>query len=284
MNPTTSHAMKLVVHADDLGLNSVVNRGILRGHREGIVSSTSFLANFPTSPEGAEMARATPTLEVGLHLNFTEGVPLTAGRSLVGADGQFRRRTAQMIALIFGRLNEAEVVAEGEAQFARARALGLSLTHVDGHEHIHLFGVVRKFAAALARREGLVLRRPQEPGLRGLDGNGTYFVRRSILNLLSSGSTWSGLPHATTMVDLTGPCRGRSADWVLARLAGESGVVEMMCHPGEAGGPAHDPLRVRRAEELAILTTPGMRERLTAAGIELTTLRASLLSDRRTSA
>ena len=35
---------KLIVNADDFGLHSAVNAGILDGHRTGIITSTSLLA------------------------------------------------------------------------------------------------------------------------------------------------------------------------------------------------------------------------------------------------
>ena len=34
---------KLIVNADDFGLHTLINRGIIKGHREGFITSTSIM-------------------------------------------------------------------------------------------------------------------------------------------------------------------------------------------------------------------------------------------------
>jgi chitin disaccharide deacetylase len=70
---------QLIVNADDFGMAPGVNRAILEAHRTGIVTSTSLLANGAAFDEAAAAARATPTLAVGVHLNLTQGRPLSHG-------------------------------------------------------------------------------------------------------------------------------------------------------------------------------------------------------------
>jgi chitin disaccharide deacetylase len=55
---------RLIVNADDLGYTAGVNRGIVEAHERGIVTSTSMMVDRPASAEGAEIARATPSLSV----------------------------------------------------------------------------------------------------------------------------------------------------------------------------------------------------------------------------
>jgi predicted glycoside hydrolase/deacetylase ChbG (UPF0249 family) len=272
--PEARNRPLVVVHADDLGLSPAASRGILRAHHEGVVTSTSLLANLPGAEEGATLARQAPALEVGLHLNLTEGRPLTDARSLTSPDGAFRPLRAQLLALLFSRTDADEVAREVEAQLARARALGLSITHLDGHQHVHVFGDARAAAFALARREGLTIRRPRERGLlRDLGRHLSLLARRMLLFSACGGPEWREVPHADAMLDLTGPAHGRSAPWLIERLGGMRGVVEVLCHPGEADGPDDDPLRDRRPEELALLTAPGLAARFVEAGLQLTTFR-----------
>jgi predicted glycoside hydrolase/deacetylase ChbG (UPF0249 family) len=268
--------VQAIVNADDLGLSTSVNHGILRGHEDGIVTSASFLANGEASEEAARLALAAPALEIGLHLNFTEGRPLTAARSLLGADGLFRSVPRQIAALMAGRVRAGDVAVEAEAQLRRARELGLSITHLNGHHWIYLVGVARRVVFSLARMEGLVLRRPRESSLAGLDGSVVYGARRLALRAASAGPAWRGMLATDAFVDLTGPRRGRSPAWLVDELRGRRGVVEVMCHPGMAGGPAGDPLHVRRSEELALLTAPGLRAALVDAGVALTTFHEAL--------
>ena len=257
------------MHADDLGLSTAANRGILCAHEAGVVTSTSLLANLPGAEQGAMLARRAPALEVGLHLNLTT----SPARTLVGPDGQFRPLRTQLLALLFWRVDPDEVHAELEAQLARARALGLSITHLDGHEHVHVFGAARAPVFAVARSTGLAVRRPRERGLHDAGKVLSILPRRMILFSACGGPEWRDIPHADTMLDLTGPARGCSAAWLIDRLVRMRGVVEVLCHPGEADGPDEDPLRERRAEELALLTAPGLRARFAEAGLQLTTFR-----------
>ena len=43
----SAEEIRLVVNADDFGMSAAISRGILRAHREGIVTSTSLLGNAP---------------------------------------------------------------------------------------------------------------------------------------------------------------------------------------------------------------------------------------------
>src|SRR5206468_11073162 len=87
-------ARLLIVNADDFGRSEGTDNGIVRAHREGIVTSTTFMTNAPSAQHAASLARASPTLDVGVHLVLTYGRPLSNPgriRSLVREDGSFWR-------------------------------------------------------------------------------------------------------------------------------------------------------------------------------------------------
>jgi len=62
----------LIVNADDFGRSPGINDGVLRAHREGIVTSASLMVRWPAAVEAARYAREHPHLSVGLHLDFGE--------------------------------------------------------------------------------------------------------------------------------------------------------------------------------------------------------------------
>ena len=62
----------LVVNADDFGVCSGVNHGIIEAHRRGIVTSASLMVGMPGSEEAACLARGCPDLGVGLHATFED--------------------------------------------------------------------------------------------------------------------------------------------------------------------------------------------------------------------
>src|ERR1700742_389850 len=69
----------LIINADDFGLSSVVNRAILASMEEGLVTSTSMMANMPGFDHAIGLARVHAKLagRIGIHLNLTQGRPLS---------------------------------------------------------------------------------------------------------------------------------------------------------------------------------------------------------------
>ncbi|RPH44738.1 MAG: ChbG/HpnK family deacetylase, partial [Planctomycetota bacterium] len=63
----------LIVTADELGRSSKRNQGIVDAHCKGIVTSASMLAYGPAFREAVKIAKALPKLDIGLHLNLSEG-------------------------------------------------------------------------------------------------------------------------------------------------------------------------------------------------------------------
>src|SRR5712692_6321809 len=115
-------ARLLIVNADDFGRSAGIDDGIVRAHREGIVTSTTFMTNAPSTTHAASLARAIPTLDLGLHLVVTYARPLSDPariRSLVRDDGSFWRPSE----LLARPIDRTEALTEYRAQYARARAL-----------------------------------------------------------------------------------------------------------------------------------------------------------------
>ncbi len=155
---------RLVLHADDFGMNRAVNAGILRGFREGLLTSTSLLANAPDvewalgqwreleaerSASGLPSARTRRRLgdpdapfDLGVHLNLTQGRPLTAGGfpdELLDAEGRFLGVFALFVRLQRSpRDYRAALRAELERQVARLCYHGLRPTHLNGHQYIEM--------------------------------------------------------------------------------------------------------------------------------------------------
>ncbi len=216
---------------------------------------------------GARLVKPHPSLGTGLHLNLTEGMPLTDAKSLRGKDGQFRDLKGQLIALTTGRVVAREIEVEVNAQWDRMRSMDLPVAHINGHQHIHLFGDVLPITLDMARRLKTPVRRPVEPLWGNLGGSIAYFIRRLLLRWGVARGTWDGIESPDHFIELTGPRHGRSAQWLTNEILSREGLIEVLCHPGEFDPDTTEPLRDRRVEELTILTTAGLRDRWTSAGI-----------------
>ena len=136
----------LVVNADDFGLSDGVNAGILRAHREGIVTSASLMVRAPAAEGAAEGAAAHPELTVGLHVDL--------GEWFQDQGGDWHPRYE-----VVDTGDAAAVVAELDRQVECFRELvGRDPTHMDSHQHVHRSEPVRSAMGALAKRLRIPLR------------------------------------------------------------------------------------------------------------------------------
>src|SRR5436190_2591319 len=162
---------RLVVNADDFGLSSGVNDGILEAHAAGVVSSVSVLVNAPGWEHAVAALRGTESLGVGLHLNLTAGEPVSEGRTLVDAHtGRLHGLAGLVTRALTGRIDPEHVAEECGAQLSRLRAAGVRVTHIDSHRHVHALPGVWAPVVATARAHGVpFVRVPVEHGTgRGL--------------------------------------------------------------------------------------------------------------------
>jgi len=274
-----SVSARLIVHADDFGIAPAVNDGIVEAHERGIVTSTSIMATGPAFDRAAELARSRPSLDVGVHLVLTEQAPLCGGSvpSLVGTDGRFLpHATALARRSLAGGVVLDEVRRELDAQIRRVRAAGLAVTHLDGHQHVQALPGVARVVADLAAEHGIGAVRYPAERLRG------YMLRQprsrrlaelAALRLAAAASPLRRLRGCDEFVGFY--FGGRLGEANLATLVAglpAGRTTELMCHPGKPGMAA-DGWDYAWAEELAALTSPRIRELLSARGVQLISYR-----------
>lgn len=146
----------LIVTADELGLSSKRNQGIVEAHCKGIVTSASMLAYGPAFREAVKIAKGLPTLDVGLHLNLSEGEPLVLGhKTLVNPDGAFWGRTDARRRAREGRFDLREVELETDAQVDTLKSAGVKVTHLSAVDHLHIRGNLAQAIALVAKKHGI---------------------------------------------------------------------------------------------------------------------------------
>ena len=81
----------IVVNADDLGVSRGTTLGIIKAHREGIVTSASLAVTTDAYEHAVtQCVRQCPELGIGLHFTLTSGRPARPSPLLVDRDGFFR--------------------------------------------------------------------------------------------------------------------------------------------------------------------------------------------------
>lgn len=230
--------IRAIINADDFGLCRGVNEGIIRAHREGILTSATLMANMPGFEQALDLSRANPRLGVGLHLNIVRGEPVSPREkvpSLLGPSGLFLGSVYVFLRrLLAGRILLGEVERELRAQAEKALGAGFALTHLDSEKHMHTVPPIFTLALRLGKEYGI-------PGVR--------FINEFCLspNLIQSGKSWlislscffmkkRIREHGIITADgFYGICRsGRMTAGrlrkVLSRLG--EGATEIMTHPG----------------------------------------------------
>jgi hopanoid biosynthesis associated protein HpnK len=279
---------QLIVNADDLGLTPAVNRGVVRAFRDGIVTSASLLVTGSAFEDAVAQARQNPELDVGLHLALVEERAVLGPDvlpTLVDETGRFPRTSAEFIRrAILGGIDWLEVEREIAAQIALFQETGLRLSHLDSHQHLHMFPPVFQIVRRLAGWvENVWVRNPVGPWRKSPDTPMGRWIRLLGLNLTSlSARAFHGrplpqMPDAMYGFEVSG-CLNRSAlEQILRKIP--DGLYELVCHPGEDDADTQTRYRhwgYHWAEELKALIAPETRVILKEHGIALTSFARAL--------
>ena len=250
MNPRAKQR-RLMVTADDFGFDPEINAGVIQAHERGILTHTSLMARGPCLDEAISAGRELPRLGLGVHLTITSpssGEPLH--------HGEFLRHLAR------GRLTLPGIKREWRGQITLLRDRGVALTHLDSHQHLHLFPPLFPLAAALLQEFGIP--RMRIPfALRSAEGT------RLVPRLMLSASIAAALlltrrrppPHAEHFhgFDISG--RLTTARLVRIIQSLPPGTTELMSHPGRDNGALDERhgWDYHWEQELAALTSPEAR-------------------------
>lgn len=147
--------IKLIITADDCGLSQGIDHATGALFDKGMLSVASILMNYPHVEHAFDYFGRLPNLETGVHLNLTEGEPLSkiAKKSdLVHSSGRFRNKLflyAQ--ALFLSTKMQAVIEVEFRSQIERYITLaGQAPTHITTHMHFHVFPSMRDIVYRLA--------------------------------------------------------------------------------------------------------------------------------------
>jgi chitin disaccharide deacetylase len=265
----------LIVNADDYGLTHGVSRAIIEAHHHGIVGSTSVLALGPSCAATLPWLRDAPRLGAGAHLAAVgEDPPLLSAReipTLVDERGRLDLSWRQFLPRVAtGRVDPEDLRREFGAQVQCLLDAGLVIDHLDTHQNIHLWPVVRRVLMELGELHGIRavrITRSTEWGPVGV-------VVRNLARRLQHDCDHAGwaYPAATTGLDEAGGLDGPAMIHALFRLAATGApTAELATHPGTAD----DPLRARYQwgyrweDELAALCSPVVRAAVDEQGYRL---------------
>lgn len=135
---------RIVVCADDFGMNAAINEGVIGLARAGRISAVGCLSQAPAFRLDAPRLRELD-IDVGLHLNFTEAL---------GESGLYMPLSRLIPFAYAHMLDGGRVMRQIERQLdAFEAAMGRAPDFIDGHQHVHQLPQIRQaLFAVLARR------------------------------------------------------------------------------------------------------------------------------------
>lgn len=282
---------ELIINADDFGLSSAANRGVIRAWQQGILTSASLMAGGGAFEEAVALAGENPGLQVGLHLTLVQGRAVLERQgfpALVDANGGFGNDPVLAgMRYYFLKPLRSRLYREIEAQIVKCLEAGISLSHLDGHLNIHMHPVVFDILCELMPAYGIESFRLSRESLaanlavdreRVVGKCADAFIFASLAKRCRTRLDRLGIRYAAEVKGLLNSGR-MTEDYLLQTLDSVGdGLTEIYFHPGcrpcaeldrWMPGYLHD-------EELAALTSAQVAGKLARLGIRLRNYRGEV--------
>jgi hopanoid biosynthesis associated protein HpnK len=281
----------LIVNADDFGLSSGANRGIIKAWQEGILTSASLMVGGNAFSEAVALAGANPGLQVGLHLTLVQGRAVTeqdGQQSITDRRGNFTDDPVLAgMRYFFLKSLRSRLYREIEGQIVRFRDTGLPLSHIDGHLNIHMHPVVFDILLELMPSHGIKSFRLSRERLgvdlrlaprRHMGKAADAFIFSMLAARCRPGLERLGITSAGEVKGLLNSGHMTEGYLLDALDVLQEGLTEIYFHPGCL---PDDELRGRmpgyhHEEELTALTSDRVKEKVRLLGLRLMNYRGEI--------
>lgn len=262
----------LAVCADDFGLAAGLSAPIVALARAQRLNAISCITNSPHWTAAArQLEGLPPSVDVGLHINLTEGRPLSRTLSRMWPD--LPALPILIARAHLGLLPRAALRAEIHAQVTVFRnTTDAAPDFIDGHQHIHHLPVLRNMILDMVEH---VQPLPAVRNTGQLPGSG-YALKRWLIAhtgglALQQALCERALPHNPALLGVYDfhevDYRRLVQQWLVA-LPDAGGLL--FCHPGESDrADLPDPIAAARRHEHAYLASGAFLEDLRAANVTL---------------
>jgi predicted glycoside hydrolase/deacetylase ChbG (UPF0249 family) len=181
---STSRKLQLIVNADDFGLSHDTVPATIECFDAGALTSATIMPGMPATDDAIAFALEHRELGFGAHLTVTGelGLRPLAGKEsvpgLVDDEGVFLAPRAARVNALLGRADRRQLELEIEAQVRALQDVGIHVSHVDSHRHLHKFAPFRAALAAVLPRLGVArVRTVQDVYLERAWHSPTYWLR-----------------------------------------------------------------------------------------------------------
>jgi predicted glycoside hydrolase/deacetylase ChbG (UPF0249 family) len=241
----------LIINADDFGYCPKRDKAIIDLFKQKSISSTSLLVNGDNAYQACSYAKIY-NLPMGIHLNLTEGRPVTNDlfriESLISSDGMMHGKIGLRHELEKGNIKQEHIEYEIEMQLNKYKELtdGKQPQHIDGHQHIHVHPMIVESVARIAKQYGIhYIRAPYDQMIISLEID-NLFCREIVTQTKLAMKVFDKYSliypnYFFGMTTMGEKCTLNNIEKCLEILdkhpTKENIFAELMCHPGYPSDP-----------------------------------------------
>lgn len=270
----------LIVSADDFGISESINRGIMRGCEEGIVTSVNVIPSGDAFYDAMTLLRTARLKEVSAHLALTGTAPVTGPDRIPGLlmrGGNFHGSYAGFILYFLrGNIARDEIYLELKNQLERLKgACGLPITSLSSHQHIHMLPGISEIFIRLAKEYDIPSIRYMHNDRMRYPYSARKIFRKILMEYFEKGMKdafdKAGICHADNLLGFFDS--GNIREELLLEMLDDmkEGVTELVTHPGFISSEVLDRCAFHRncETDLAALTSRRVKTALADKGIKL---------------
>lgn len=257
----------LIVNADDFGRHELINRAAEIAFKTGCLRSATLMAGGIAFDDAIRIAKNNFGLGIGIHLTLANGNPILPPQeipTLVNSEGIFHENYVVFLKKYFsGKISLDEVRSELSAQFEKILRTGITLTHVDSHQHLHHMPGIIEIVLDLASKAKIKAIRSAESKIFDgeLNSVGKFIGRLGLGSLAKFAAHKAHKKNFVTPEHFAGIVAGESVDenFLLKLISNlRDGTTEIMLHPGTNNKILRDFCRWEHdfETELAAVTSP----------------------------
>jgi hopanoid biosynthesis associated protein HpnK len=233
---------QLIVNADDFGLHELINEGIIEGHNNGCITSTSIMAGGNAFEHAVTSIRQYPQLGVGVHLTLIGAKPVARANicSLLTREGIFFSSYREFVQkYLLGLISKEHIEYELRCQMRKVAGRGIVISHVDSHQHLHCLPGMVSIVSKIAKEFGVRKVRISAEPLSYLGSKPLNITRLAEKTILSACAIFA--KHGYNKLGLYSPhnfygmlAGGSMSEAELYHIICNvpDGVSEIMVHPG----------------------------------------------------
>lgn len=276
---------KIIICADDFAQNDAISHGIIKLIENNRLSATSCMTNLESWPEHSLLLKKITTIDMGVHLNFTHGKPLS--KALQKQFKSWPNSILSIIKLIISKqLTLTKLENEIELQLNNfEKYINKIPDFIDGHQHLHHFPVIRQALLKVYLKKYGMLDQSQKPYIRisscNAKINEQFCLKKKIIQLTGSEKLQKQLikhqiPFNQNFAGIYPFNKKYSFDEICSKILEHTkNTTLLMCHPAFKSNDASDPIAYFRYKELEYLISDKFKQLLIKNNIQIARFKQS---------